>query len=108
MASELAAQASLALLVSYVLQWLKGKFPFLNAAKGQVIRWISAIVSILSGIGIWFTWDRTAGVLTIAGLTIANFWHAIFDIVQQWFFQQAAYHAVVKDESSVRSTPSKP
>jgi hypothetical protein len=101
MASEIAAQASLALLVSYILQWLKLKFPFLAAWKGQLIRWISVAVSILSGIGIWFTWDKTAGVLTIAGLTLANFWHAIFDVIQQWFFQQAAYRAVVEPSMQV-------
>jgi hypothetical protein len=97
MGNQLATQASVAVLVSYALQWIKQSkwFPFITTETQTLNRWISAVVAFASGLGIFFTWNHTAGTLTIAGLTAANLLHAGTGMIQQWLFQHAAYRTLV-------------
>jgi len=95
MASELGAQASIAILVSFGLQALKKSkaFPWITTETQTVNRWVSIAAAFCTGVGIFASWDH--GTLTVSGLTGANLIHALTRGVEQWAFQTTAYRAVI-------------
>jgi len=95
MSSELGAQATTAILVSFVMQWLKKSrfFPWLTVETETLNYWVSAIIAFLTGVGIFVTWSQ--GTLTISGLTSVNIYHALVRGVEQWAFQTTAYRALI-------------
>lgn len=97
MGNEFASQASLAVVVSFAMQWLKKSpwFPWISVKTENLNRGISMAIAFLSGFGIFFTWDHAASALTISGLTAAHLYHAAARGVEQWIFQQTAYRTVV-------------
>lgn len=81
------------------LQWLKRQkwFPLVsNASATWVQRVFSALVATAAASGIAYSWDNTAGVLTITGLTAASLLHFGWDVIQQFVAQHLAYHVGVK------------
>lgn len=95
MPSELGTQATIAVLVSFGLQWLKKTplFPWITVETQTLNRWVSMVVAAGSGFGILATWDH--GTLSITGLTAANAWHALSHVIEQWTFQHAAYRTLI-------------
>ena len=95
MSSELGAQATIAILVSFGLQWLKKSrfFPWLTIETQAVNRWVSIVIAFGAGIGIYATWNQ--GTLTVTGLTPDNIYHALVRGVEQWAFQTTAYRSLI-------------
>jgi hypothetical protein len=95
MGSELGSQATVAVLVSFAIQWIKksSAFPWLTIETHKLNTLVSVIVAFASGFGIFATWDH--GTLAISGLTGVNLAHALTRIVQQWTFQHVAYRTVI-------------
>lgn len=93
----LASQATIAALTTYAIQWVKRSpyFPWLTTETQSINRWISGLVAVCSGLGIFLTWDHSAGILTITGLTLTNLLHAGSKVVEQWVIQHAAYKTLV-------------
>jgi hypothetical protein len=90
-------QIPLAVISTYVLQWLKQSklFPWLTVETQTLNRWAGIAIAFLSSVGVLVTFDHAAGVLTISGLTAANLLHVAARITQQWVMQQVAYRTVV-------------
>ena len=95
MSSELGAQASIAILVSFIMQWVKKSrfFPWLTVETEKLNYWMSVIIAFLTGIGIFVTWNQ--GTLIISGLTSSNIYHALVRGLEQWAFQTTAYRALI-------------
>jgi hypothetical protein len=95
MPTELGSQATLAVLVSFALQWLKNSkyFPWITVETQQLNRLLSVLIAFVSGFGIYATWGQ--GTLSISGLTAANLFHAGTHAVQQLAFQHAAYRVLI-------------
>lgn len=95
MSSELGAQATTAIFVSFIMQWVKKSrfFPWLTVETETLNYWVSVIIAFLTGIGIFVTWSQ--GTLTISGLTATNIGHALVRGVEQWAFQTTAYRALI-------------
>jgi len=95
MGSELGAQASIAILVSFGIQWVKKSrfFPWLTVETQAVNRWVSIVAAFCAGIGIYATWNQ--GTLTVTGLTGINVYHALMRGVEQWAFQTTAYRGLI-------------
>jgi hypothetical protein len=93
--STLSSQATVAVVVSFAIQWLKKSpwFPWLTVETQKLNRWVAVVVAAATGFGIYATW--TNGALTITGLTPANLWHAATHVVEQWTFQHAAYRTLI-------------
>lgn len=97
MGNEFGSQVTLALAVSFVLQWLKKQtwFPWLSFETEKVNRLVSVFISIVAGFGVYFVFDHATGVLTISGLTLANLMHALSHAGEQFMLQHAAYRTVI-------------
>jgi hypothetical protein len=95
MPTELSTQATIAVFVSFAIQWLKKSswFPFLTVETEKFNRWVSVIVAALSGFGIYATW--ASGTLSVTGVTAANVLHALTHGVQQFALQHAAYRTLI-------------
>lgn len=95
--NELQSQLSLALLVPYILQWLKGQkwFTLMDYQSGVTNRIISALVAGAAGFGVAFSFNSAAGALTITGLTVAGVWQGALHIAQQFLMQHAAYKVLI-------------
>jgi len=95
MASELGAQASAAILISFILQWIKKSkyFPWITVETQTINRWVSIVIAFCAGIGIYATWHE--GTLTITGLTAENMFHALTRGVEQWAFQKTTYRGLI-------------
>ena len=95
--NELQSQITLALIVPYILQWLKSQswFPFLTLPGGKLNTMVAAIVAIAGGLGIAFSFNDQTGILTVSGLTWASLWPALQHAVMQFMMQHAAYRTLI-------------
>ena len=94
----LSSQLSLAYVTSSVMEWLKhqGWFPLMDKETANLNRLVAVVASFLVAVGIHFSFDTSAGVLTITGLTAGNIVHGLLAWVQQFAFQQGAFKLLVK------------
>lgn len=99
----LSQQIPLAVISTYLIEWLKTTkyFPFLSKETEKLNRYAGVIIAALSSVGILVTFDHTAGILTISGLTAINLLHVAGRFIQQWTLQQVAYKTVVSSKQSV-------
>jgi hypothetical protein len=97
MTNEAVVQIGVAYAASLVMQWLKGQkwFPFLNYDTGRLNAIVAAIIAAASGAGIFFTFDRGAGILTVTGLTTSNLIALAGRAAAQYLLQHFAYRAVI-------------
>lgn len=95
--TALTEQVTLAVITTYAIQLVKKSkwFPWLTVETQKANRIVGVIVAFGASIGVVATFDHTAGVLTITGLTLAGLGHGLARFVQQWVFQQVAYKTVV-------------
>jgi hypothetical protein len=95
--NELQSQLTLALIVPYLLQWLKGQswFPLVSFTSGKLNAIVAAIIATAAGFGIAFNYNPDVGALTITGLTAAGLWQGLLHAVQQFFMQHAAYKTLI-------------
>lgn len=93
--NELVTQDNIAvaLLATYVIQWLKEHpskmLSWLSEAQPGIVRGFSALVAALSAAGITYEFD--AGTLTVAGLTAVNVGNFLVTAVFQFVFQHFAF-----------------
>ncbi len=85
---ELLANGGSSLALVPALEWAKRSgLPFLKWIKIETAPLISVLSAILIALGIHFSFDATAGTLTITGLTLAGTGQAAFEIGKQWLTQ---------------------
>ena len=92
-----ATQFTTAAVASYLIQWLK-TYPgikLLNYDTEKLNRIASIAIGTLSGVGIFFTWNQTAGTLLITGLTAANGLHLVSKVVEQVVMQHFIYRVSI-------------
>jgi len=88
--SQVTASAGIVL----VLNWLKksNRFKWLSGETPTLNRWVAIGASFLAAIGIHMTFDKTAGVLTVTGLTLTG----VLTLAVAWFksyvFQQTIFN----------------
>lgn len=95
--NEFSSQLTLALVVPYVLQWLKGQswFPLVSYYSGKLNASVAFLIAALGGLGIGIHYNGTLHELTVTGLTMAGIWTGLQHVVQQWLMQHAAYRTLI-------------
>jgi hypothetical protein len=95
--TALTEQATIAVITTYALQWLKTRkwFPWITTETQRLNRILGFVVAFAASIGVVATFDHTAGVLTITGLTLAGLGHGLARFIQQWCMQQVAYKNLI-------------
>lgn len=93
----LESHLTLAVMIPVILQWLKGQnwFPLLNYHNGTLNRIISWSIGALAGLGIGISYNSTAGMLTITGLTMAGLATGIQHAIVQIALNHGMYKAIV-------------
>lgn len=96
-ASSLETHVSLAVVMPYLFQWLKGQrwFPLLSYTSDNMNRWITALLAAFAGFGIGMNFNSVAGVLTISGLTVAGISAGVQHALVQWAMQHGAYKTLI-------------
>ena len=87
-------QVLLAIVLPFVLQWLKRQrwFPFLNSWSTQTWKiLVSAFVALCSALGLAYNFDPVVGRLIIDGLTWTNVGHSLLSFVLSFVTQHTAY-----------------
>lgn len=95
--TALTEQVTLAVITTYLFQWFKKSkwFPWLTVETQKVNRIAGFVIAFGASIGVVATFDHTAGVLTITGLTLQGLGHGMARFIQQWVFQQVAYKNLI-------------
>lgn len=77
-----------------------GGLPWITASTDKINKTVGAAVAFLAtlGIGLATSWESSTGTftLTVSGLTTASLATFVWQWVQQFVLQQAAYHGIVK------------
>ena len=100
--NELGNQAGTAIMVAYLVQWLKtsGWFGFLTPASETRIKVaFGALAAFVTTVGIHYAFDVDLTGHSVFTLTIptgAELFHSASDFGKQWAFQQFAYKTGVK------------
>lgn len=94
---ELQSQLTLALLVPFILQWLKRSswFPVLTMETSKLNAIVASIIAVAGGVGIAFTYNAQSGVLTVTGLTLASIWNALQHSILQFMMQHTVYRVAI-------------
>jgi hypothetical protein len=58
-------------LMSYLIEWLKQThlIPWVTASRTTLLRWLNGALAAAVALGIHYTFDAQAGIITITGLT---------------------------------------
>lgn len=93
-AALLGPQVTTAAVAVWLFQKIKDSnwVPFISQETGALNKFLAGLISALTAAGLHFTYDQGAGVLTIAGLTLANLQHFAFAWIQQHVFQESLYN----------------
>lgn len=97
MNTQLETQLIVAAIVSWLIQWVKNnpKTPWLNFDTARLNRIVAIIAALLTGAGILFKYDATAGILTVIGLTQANLSMLVWHAIQQFVLQHLVYRVAI-------------
>jgi hypothetical protein len=71
-------------------------FPWVRQQSDRAQRAAAVMVALLATAGIHVTFESEAGVLTVTGLTLANFAHFLWHALKTFVFQELVYRAGVK------------
>lgn len=104
--NELGNQFGSAIIVSYLLEYLKGKdwFPlisYLSSSRAKAI--VGGLAAFITTLGISYAFDyHPSGnsTLTIVIPAIPQLIHSLLDFAKQWAMQQFVYDTAVKNSSS--------
>ena len=101
----LTSQITAAYMASALMEWLKTQrwFPFVADNNPRLNRAFAMAAAFITSVGLHFTFDAQAGVLTVTGLTVANILHGLWGWVQQYALQQGLYKGVVKQPSPTQT-----
>lgn len=96
------SQVAVAALVTYFIEWMKNSdhplFKWINEHKTGLLRALNAALAAVAAVGVHYTFDPTAGTLTVTGLQASAIAHALWEWAKQWAFQQVTYDAVVSKQ----------
>lgn len=104
--NELGNQFGSAIIVSYLLEYLKNSswFPLLSQLSNPRIKTIiGALAAFVTTIGIHYAFDYhpdSNSTITIIIPSIPELLHSIMDFAKQWAMQQFTYDTAVKDYDS--------
>jgi hypothetical protein len=101
LATILGSKATLALLVVYLMNWLKSSklAPVINYGSSRLNHLVAVVLTGAAGLGIHFTWNSQAHSLTIAGLSAATIGSGLWSWLQQYLVTKFTYH-MVRDKIS--------
>lgn len=102
--SIVSTQLTSSAVVVWLIQYLKsaGWLRFMTDDTGKINRAVSAVLALLTAAGIHITFDSTAGILTIAGITLANGLHFAWAAAQQFVGQEIIYEMVYRPRKAVK------
>jgi hypothetical protein len=103
--NELGNQFGSAIIVSYLLEYLKNSpfFPILShltSSRGKAV--IGGIAAFITTVGIHYAFDYhpdSNSTITIIIPSMPELLHSLVDFAKQWGMQQFCYDTAVKDES---------
>jgi hypothetical protein len=103
--NELASQVTASGIVVWVLQSLKKAnwFPWITEHSDTVTRIWAVVLAAATSAGISYTYDPSAGMLTISGATLAGVLSFLWKVVSALVFQELIYRGAVKAHSSQKS-----
>lgn len=86
------SQIASAAMIGYALNFLRQAkwFPWLGEHSKGVKYALTGLLSFVTALGIHYSFDATAGVLTIGGLHAASIMHSGWEWITQWFLAQLA------------------
>jgi hypothetical protein len=98
--NELVWSAVLAWFSSKAMEWAKNSkiVPWLTAESDTLNKWVARVVALVAAVGVHFTFDSTAGVLTITGLTLVGLRDSGLEYARQLMLQSIAYQKFIKKE----------
>lgn len=78
-----------------VIQWLKSSkyFPWITKEKGNVARYVALVTAAIGAIGIHYTWEPAARVLSFQIPTIAAAFGMAVAYVKSFVVQELTYQA---------------
>lgn len=87
-----------AVVVAWITSWVVQRakksplrvWNWLSEARPGVIRMFSALLATLTVIGITWQYDAS-GTLTITGLTVANAFASVWEVLKQYVFQESGF-----------------
>jgi hypothetical protein len=99
----LVSQAVISAGAAYAFEGLKkaGWFTWVTPqTSGKVMKLIGAGVAFATALGIHYSFDPTAGIFTITGLTFATAKDHAYDWLRAWILQQSFYDQVIKTKET--------
>lgn len=94
---QLSSTVTLSAVIVFVLQLAKNnKYIPLHTGTDRANRIIAIALSGIAALGIHHTYDATAGVLTISGLTLDSILHGGFEWLRSFAVQEWMYRSGVK------------
>lgn len=102
MGSEVVTTVTASAMSVAVIQWLKNTklIPFMDQHTAGLNRFAGWLAAFGSSVGIHWTFDHTAGTLTLTGLTLAAIGHTAWDTTKSYAFQWLVYRGIVKDKAA--------
>lgn len=100
--NELVWSAVLAWVSAKGIEWMKSSrlFPAVTYTSETVNRWLARVVAVAAAIGVHTTFDSSAGVLTITGLTFIGIRDSALEVARQIMLTQIAYKKFVRPEAT--------
>lgn len=95
--NEFQSQLTLALIVPFILQWVKrsNSFKWITLESGRLNTIVAATIATLGGLGIAFAFNADTGTLTITGLSIAGIWNGLQHVILQFMMQHTVYRLAI-------------
>ena len=91
---------------SAALEWMK-RSPrvtlFAEQASFAAQRAMGIVIAVAASVGVGYTYDAHAGVLTITGLTAAGIGAVVVDALRQFVMQELIYRTAVKHHGAPRA-----
>lgn len=94
---ELTAHLTSAAAIVYSIEYLKSwkAFSWINVDSKKLNRVVSAIIALITSLGISFNYDKTTGDLIIHNLTATTL-AVVWDWAKQYLAQQILYDGVIQ------------
>lgn len=89
---------------STAFEWLKQNAKFTLVTERTTFwaqRAMGVVLAVAAALGVHYTYDPTAGVLMISGLTAAGLWTAATESVRAFVTQEVMYRVAVKKRSAL-------
>jgi len=98
------SQVTLSAVAVVVMQWLKNAqwFPWLTAESSKLQNAFAAFSAALVAVGIHYSYDATAGTLTIVGISWASLGHGLWHWLQSYAFQEVIYKGAIKPTAAIK------